>query len=402
MVSKASEDLPEPLTPVTTVMALCGTSTLIFFRLWTRAPRIEMVSWLVFTGMSSLVATGEAQTARSASAAQTSNYTASVRAGQTNYLRLFDQADLPHAAFDFKANRGGSFAVGLVSIFVVFVAQSVRFDRADAAGSADHDANFSGQPDGHLADSAFKIGNQIIFAVTRKVQVRLAGAHGHLQARHRHIAQAQLAAAGAHFDFQLERHIVAEAQVPLIVLRTEVCASIILRNTQVADAVGNVVINTRRLVRIAVVEIGIQKMAGAAADIKFTRAGFERHIDGLCALPLHCAGLVLQIAGIAAVVCEGAAVPEKNDQHQHESQGSEGRPQRDAGTWRATRILPRARDVPHLPKTNKYQDERPIGAQDRPRIESRPPVRVQEHPSDGDEHNRKHQRGSPGRSTFSH
>src|SRR5260370_40522051 len=88
-------------------MGLCGTSTLIFFRLWTRAPRIEMVSWLVFTGMSSLVATGEAQTARSASAAQTSNYTASVRAGQTNYLRLFDQADLPHAAFDFKANRGG-------------------------------------------------------------------------------------------------------------------------------------------------------------------------------------------------------------------------------------------------------------------------------------------------------
>src|SRR5229473_3230674 len=54
MVSKASEDLPEPLTPVTTVMALCGTSTLIFFRLWTRAPRIEMVSWLVFTGMSSI------------------------------------------------------------------------------------------------------------------------------------------------------------------------------------------------------------------------------------------------------------------------------------------------------------------------------------------------------------
>src|SRR5229473_3230677 len=43
MVSKASEDLPEPLTPVTTVMALCGTSTLIFFRLWTRAPRIELI-----------------------------------------------------------------------------------------------------------------------------------------------------------------------------------------------------------------------------------------------------------------------------------------------------------------------------------------------------------------------
>src|SRR5258707_13530349 len=151
MVSKASEDLPEPLTPVTTVMALCGTSTLIFFRLWTRAPRSEMVSWLVFTGMSSLVATGEAQTARSASAAQTSNYTASGRAGQTNYLRLFDQADLPHAAFDFKANRGWSFAVGLVGIFAVSVGQSGPFDRAESAATSNPDANFPGQPDGHPA-----------------------------------------------------------------------------------------------------------------------------------------------------------------------------------------------------------------------------------------------------------
>src|SRR5436309_16111514 len=38
MVSNASEDFPEPLTPVTTVMALCGISTVTFFRLWTRAP----------------------------------------------------------------------------------------------------------------------------------------------------------------------------------------------------------------------------------------------------------------------------------------------------------------------------------------------------------------------------
>src|SRR5690242_13094832 len=44
MVSKASEDLPEPLTPVTTVMALCGTSTVTFLRLWTRAPRTRRVS----------------------------------------------------------------------------------------------------------------------------------------------------------------------------------------------------------------------------------------------------------------------------------------------------------------------------------------------------------------------
>src|SRR5713101_6813794 len=62
MVSNASEDFPEPLTPVTTVMALCGISTLIFFRLWTRAPRTRMDSCSVRTSVGawviSLVAKG--------------------------------------------------------------------------------------------------------------------------------------------------------------------------------------------------------------------------------------------------------------------------------------------------------------------------------------------------------
>src|SRR3954452_21357961 len=39
MVSKASEDFPEPLRPVMTVSVLRGTSTSIFFRLCWRAPR---------------------------------------------------------------------------------------------------------------------------------------------------------------------------------------------------------------------------------------------------------------------------------------------------------------------------------------------------------------------------
>ena len=37
-VSKASEDLPLPLSPVITVSLSCGISTSMFFRLWTRAP----------------------------------------------------------------------------------------------------------------------------------------------------------------------------------------------------------------------------------------------------------------------------------------------------------------------------------------------------------------------------
>ena len=42
MVSKASDDLPEPETPVTTVSWLCGIESEMFLRLWTRAPRMCM------------------------------------------------------------------------------------------------------------------------------------------------------------------------------------------------------------------------------------------------------------------------------------------------------------------------------------------------------------------------
>src|SRR6266404_4743535 len=53
IVSNASEDFPEPLTPLTTVMALCGISTETFFRLWTRAPRTHSVSWFSWPGAAS-------------------------------------------------------------------------------------------------------------------------------------------------------------------------------------------------------------------------------------------------------------------------------------------------------------------------------------------------------------
>src|ERR1039458_5474064 len=44
MVSNASDDLPDPDTPVTTDIWLCGMSSEMFLRLWTRAPRIRMES----------------------------------------------------------------------------------------------------------------------------------------------------------------------------------------------------------------------------------------------------------------------------------------------------------------------------------------------------------------------
>src|SRR6266581_4164832 len=42
MVSNASEDFPDPLSPVITVSVLRGISTLMFLRLCWRAPRTEM------------------------------------------------------------------------------------------------------------------------------------------------------------------------------------------------------------------------------------------------------------------------------------------------------------------------------------------------------------------------
>ena len=48
-MSNASDDLPDPDTPVTTVKVLCGISKSMFLRLWTRAPRTTMLSVDIFT-----------------------------------------------------------------------------------------------------------------------------------------------------------------------------------------------------------------------------------------------------------------------------------------------------------------------------------------------------------------
>src|SRR5436190_20151431 len=45
MVSKASEDFPEPDSPVMTTSRSRGRSTSMFLRLWTRAPRMEIQSF---------------------------------------------------------------------------------------------------------------------------------------------------------------------------------------------------------------------------------------------------------------------------------------------------------------------------------------------------------------------
>ena len=50
MVSKASDDLPDPLNPVITVSVLRGISTEMFFKLCWRAPRTVMLLIAIKTG----------------------------------------------------------------------------------------------------------------------------------------------------------------------------------------------------------------------------------------------------------------------------------------------------------------------------------------------------------------
>ena len=54
MVSNASEDFPDPDTPLTTVSFPCGMSQEIFFRLCVRAPRMMIASLDAFRAMASL------------------------------------------------------------------------------------------------------------------------------------------------------------------------------------------------------------------------------------------------------------------------------------------------------------------------------------------------------------
>src|SRR5713101_8228732 len=112
--------------------------------------------------------------------------------------------------------------------------------------------------------------------------------------------------------------------------RSEVRARVVLRNAKVPDAIGHVVFHARRFVRTAVLEIGIEQMAGAATDVEFTRARLQRDVHGFGALPIHGARLMLQIARVATIPRKRAAMPEKNNQHQTESKLPERRAQRNS------------------------------------------------------------------------
>src|SRR5712691_11905374 len=191
MVSKASEDLPEPLTPVTTVMALCGISTLMFLRLWTRAPRTRMDSCsgraTVLSGIISMVAKGKPRQRVSRARPKLQIIRPLSKRGKQRIskhfllanwreiLRLLGERELPDAAFDFQVNGGGRLSISLVGVGVAVVLQPTNVDGPDAAGSMSDDADVFRKADVGLAHAPFNVGGQIGFAVAREVDVHLAG-----------------------------------------------------------------------------------------------------------------------------------------------------------------------------------------------------------------------------------
>src|SRR6267378_5995621 len=178
---------------------------------------------------------------------------------------------------------------------------------------------------------------------------------------------------------------------------------IVLQNVQVADACVHVVINARRSIRIAVLEVRVEKVARTSADGEFAGAGLKRNVNGLRALPIHGLGVLLPVVGRTAIACKGAPMPEKNHKHQNERQRAKRRSQRNAARpCRPVRILLRTRRIPHLSEAHKYQNQKPIRSQNRPWIKRRSPVGVQKHGANRDEHNRQHKRRSTLGSTVSH
>src|SRR2546425_741381 len=190
MVSNAREDLPEPLTPVTTVMALCGISTLIFLRLWTRAPRTRIdscsgrtsvVAWVI-----SLVAKSKPRQRVSSALPKLQIILPLSKRGKRGVVgttsRLLGEGDLADATLHFQVNRRGGFAIGIVDIGVSIVLQTAHVDGADAAGSVSNDTDIFRKADVGLSNAAFNIGGQIGLAVTGGVDIHLGRSHIGVQA----------------------------------------------------------------------------------------------------------------------------------------------------------------------------------------------------------------------------
>src|SRR5260370_3526568 len=231
MVSNASEDFPEPLTPVTTVMALCGISTLIFFRLWTRAPRTRMDSCSVRTSVVawviSLVAKGKPRQHVSRALPKLQIIRPMSKRGKRRVcrtglqispknLRLQVQGNLADAAVSLQVNGRSRFPISIVGVGITIVFQSMHINGTDAAGRMSDDADVFRKADVGLAHPAFNVGGQIGLAVAREVNIHLARPDMEIQPGEWNVAKMQIPLPGSHIHLQLHRNVFAEMQIPII------------------------------------------------------------------------------------------------------------------------------------------------------------------------------------------
>src|ERR1700683_4706263 len=153
MVSNARLDLPEPETPVTTVIALCGIWKLTFFRLCTRAPRTTIASCdsgctIAVTGVpcpavGMLSMVGAANAGPPSARKMSLSKPVSIRREEpavnrgtggpqngvkTRGLLFLDQIDLPDPSFHGHVDRYRGLAKGVVHILVAIVPQPTGFN----------------------------------------------------------------------------------------------------------------------------------------------------------------------------------------------------------------------------------------------------------------------------------
>src|SRR6266849_263050 len=356
MVSKAREDFPEPLTPVTTVMALCGISTLMFLRLWTRAPRtrmdsccgrISVVAWVI-----SFVAKGKPRQRVSSALPKLQIIRPPSKRGKQRSAcgklrgrmrwricaaksRLLGEVDLSDSAFHFQVNGGRGFSISVVGVGVPVVLQAAHVDRTDAAGCMSDDADVFRETNVGLPHAASNVGRQVGFAVAGEVDIDLARADIEIQPGERKVAKMQIHLPGPHIHFQIQRDVLAEAQIPIVFGTAEVEGVGILRNVELSDPTGHAVLDARGFERAAVGEVRVKHVVRAAVDGEFSLAHFQPSVRRLYSLEIHGLSVVLCFPREAVAAGKTASVPEKDDQNndkcKHSHGGADGNSRRRSG-----------------------------------------------------------------------
>src|SRR5947199_3115095 len=97
----------------------------------------------------------------------------------------------------------------------------------------------------------------------------------------------------------------------------------LVRDVELPGAVGDVVVDARRLVGIAEIEIRLKKMVRTAGNREFSRTSFQGCVHGFGVLPFYGARFVLQMRERGpAISRKRAAMPEQSYQNQNEHQDS--------------------------------------------------------------------------------